>query len=100
MQESDKRIFEIYLESNFLIYVDDKWSDGNISILLHMNINISMFFFFVFCRYSNTHSKHNSTAPEPIIDISRIDNEHVPLCCVNDVQLRFLVPDDLTEVCI
>lgn len=46
MQESDKRIFEIYLESNFLIYVDDKWSDGNISILLHMNINISMFFLY------------------------------------------------------
>ncbi|XP_030372553.1 N-alpha-acetyltransferase 60 isoform X2 [Scaptodrosophila lebanonensis] len=31
-------------------------------------------------------------------DISRVDCDHVPLCSINDVQLRFLVPDDLTEV--
>lgn len=31
--------------------------------------------------------------------MNRADTEHhVPLCSITDVQLRFLVPDDLTEV--
>ncbi|XP_046812050.1 N-alpha-acetyltransferase 60, partial [Lucilia cuprina] len=49
--------------------------------------------------YNTTKSKYSNlpSSAEPI-DIGRIDNDHVPLCSVNDVQLRFLVPDDLTEV--
>lgn len=52
-------------------------------------------------RYNTTKSKYNNipSSAEPI-DIGRIDNDHVPLCSINDVQLRFLVPDDLTEVCL
>ncbi|XP_065361436.1 N-alpha-acetyltransferase 60 [Calliphora vicina] len=52
-----------------------------------------------FNLYNTAKSKYsNSPSSAEPIDISRIDNDHVPLCSVNDVQLRFLVPDDLTEV--
>ncbi|XP_037933827.1 N-alpha-acetyltransferase 60 isoform X2 [Teleopsis dalmanni] len=41
------------------------------------------------------YNKQNNPQPN---DISRAESEHVPLCSITDVQLRFLVPDDLTEV--
>ncbi|KPU77886.1 uncharacterized protein Dana_GF24673, isoform C [Drosophila ananassae] len=40
------------------------------------------------------YNKHSA----PPSDSTRVDCDHVPLCSINDVQLRFLVPDDLTEV--
>lgn len=41
------------------------------------------------------YNKHNL----PQSNVNRADIEHhVPLCSITDVQLRFLVPDDLTEV--
>ncbi|XP_070141889.1 N-alpha-acetyltransferase 60 isoform X2 [Drosophila kikkawai] len=42
------------------------------------------------------YNKHS--APPGSGDSTRVDCDHVPLCSINDVQLRFLVPDDLTEV--
>ncbi|EDV51247.1 N-alpha-acetyltransferase 60 isoform X2 [Drosophila erecta] len=41
---------------------------------------------------------YNKHSAPPNSDSTRVDCEHVPLCSINDVQLRFLVPDDLTEV--
>lgn len=48
------------------------------------------------CCFS--YNKHS--APPNNDHLTRVDCdcEHVPLCSINDVQLRFLVPDDLTEV--
>ncbi|XP_039485205.1 N-alpha-acetyltransferase 60 isoform X3 [Drosophila santomea] len=40
---------------------------------------------------------YNKHSAPPSSDSTRVDCEHVPLCSINDVQLRFLVPDDLTE---
>nr|XP_036220472.1 N-alpha-acetyltransferase 60 isoform X2 [Bactrocera oleae] len=41
------------------------------------------------------YNKHNLSQS----NVNRADTEHhVPLCSITDVQLRFLVPDDLTEV--
>ncbi|XP_016933221.1 N-alpha-acetyltransferase 60 isoform X3 [Drosophila suzukii] len=41
---------------------------------------------------------YNKHSAPPSSDSTRVDCDHVPLCSINDVQLRFLVPDDLTEV--
>ena len=51
-------------------------------------------------RYNASKSKYSNVLSSPeSIDVSRNENnDHVPLCSINDVQLRFLVPDDLTEV--
>lgn len=51
----------------------------------------------LFFRYSNGPSNKISS-PVELDDDTRPDNDHVPLCSINDVQLRFLAPDDLTEV--
>ncbi|ALC44224.1 Naa60, partial [Drosophila busckii] len=45
-----------------------------------------------------SYNKHSAPPNNDIITRVDCDCEHVPLCSVNDVQLRFLVPDDLTEV--
>ncbi|XP_060652180.1 N-alpha-acetyltransferase 60 [Drosophila nasuta] len=44
------------------------------------------------------YNKHNAPPNNDILTRVDCDCEHVPLCSINDVQLRFLVPDDLTEV--
>ncbi|XP_069967329.1 N-alpha-acetyltransferase 60 isoform X5 [Bactrocera oleae] len=45
--------------------------------------------------YIHMYNKHNLSQS----NVNRADTEHhVPLCSITDVQLRFLVPDDLTEV--
>ncbi|TMW49129.1 hypothetical protein DOY81_005784 [Sarcophaga bullata] len=53
-----------------------------------------------FSLYNASKSKYsNVLSSSESIDVSRSENnDHVPLCSINDVQLRFLVPDDLTEV--
>ncbi|KAH8302931.1 hypothetical protein KR044_012028, partial [Drosophila immigrans] len=45
-----------------------------------------------------SYNKHSAPPNNDILTRVDCDCEHVPLCSINDVQLRFLVPDDLTEV--
>ncbi|KAL9907440.1 N-alpha-acetyltransferase 60 [Glossina fuscipes] len=49
-------------------------------------------------QFSFYNSKQHGNSEIETNDISRNSNDHVPLCSINDVQLRFLVPDDLSEV--
>lgn len=58
------------------------------------------FFILNILRYNTSKSKYANilSSSESIDVIHNENNDHVPLCSINDVQLRFLIPDDLTEV--